>query len=239
MNGKEALKHYRTEKGYSVRRFAALLQVTPKTVYAYESQEVPLASMPTGRAVRTFSLLEVDLEDFFDSFYPYKEELANAIRLWQSKNPIELDFNVLKTRLNNRIMKAKERNVLSEKAFLKINNQFVKTFTVLEKKKDSTGNILESDYMKYVFPVCQLMRKATYQIQDNYLREGFLNSQYNLSEIADFCGISKRHFISVVNGEREISTLRIITVLKLCYVLKLDFKKFTQGIGVEENNQRK
>jgi len=239
MNGKEALKLYRTEKGYSVRRFAALLQVTPKTVYAYESQEVPLASMPTGRAVRTFSLLEADLEDFFDSFYPYKEELANAIRVWQNKNPIELDFVVLKTRLNNRIMKVKERNVLSEKEYLKINNQFVKTFAVLEKKKDKGGKILESDYMKYVFPICQLIRKETYQIQNEWLRKGFLNSQYNLSEIADLCGISKRHFLSVVSGEREISTLRILTVLKLCYVLNLDFKKFTQGIDAEGSNYRK
>ena len=239
MNGKKALKHYRTEKGYSVRRFAALLQITPKTVYAYESQEVPLASMPTERAIRTFSLLEIDVENFFDSFYPYKDSISREIQLWQQKNPKELDFNVLKTRLNNRIVKAKERKILTEKEYMRVYNQFSKTFATLEKKKDNAGKILESDYIKYVFPVCRLMKKATYQIQDTYLREGFLNSQYNLSEVADFCGISKRHFLSVVNGEREIGTLRILTVLKLCYVLELDFKKFTQGIGTEKGNQRK
>lgn len=228
MNGKEALKHYRNEKGYTIRQLAALLQVSPKTVYSYESKDVQVTSMPVSRAIVYFGLLGVDVEEYFDSFYPYKEELSAKVEKWHTDNLVELSYDKLKTRLTQRITKAKARQILSESLYEEIYTQCLSSFELLKGKTDSNGFISVVDHEKYIVPIYKRLKMETYLIEDAYFKDKFAEAPYNLSELAEICDINGVYLTYVVNGKRELHTMRIITMLKLCYVLQLDFKKLFQ-----------
>lgn len=228
MNGKEALKHYRNEKGYTIRQLAALLQVSPKTVYSYESKDVQVTSMPVSRAIVYFGLLGVDVEEYFDSFYPYKEELSAKVEKWHTDNLVELSYDKLKTRLTQRITKAKERQILSESLYEEIYTQCLSSFELLKGKTDSNGFISVVDHEKYIVPIYKRLKMETYLIEDAYFKDKFAEAPYNLSELAEICDINGVYLTYVVNGKRALHTMHIITMLKLCYVLQLDFKKLFQ-----------
>lgn len=230
MNGKEALKHYRNEKGYTIRQLAALLQVSPKTVYSYESKDVQVTSMPVSRAIVYFGLLGVDVEEYFDSFYPYKEELSAKVEKWHTDNLVELSYDKLKTRLTQRITKAKGRQILSESLYEEIYTQCLSSFELLKGKTDSNGFISVVDHEKYIVPIYKRLKMETYLIEDAYFKDKFAEAPYNLSELAEICDINGVYLTYVVNGKRELQTMRVITVLKLCYVLQLDFKRLFQKL---------
>ena len=72
MTGYEYIKQKRIEKGYTIRQFGKVVNITPRMISYYEAGEKPIEHISLNKMNKMFDVLEIDIEDFFDCYYPYK-----------------------------------------------------------------------------------------------------------------------------------------------------------------------
>lgn len=75
MNGSEALKQFRENKGYSIRGLAKEVGINFRNLTYYESGERDILVMPINTALKLFSIYDEDMEIYIDKYYPFKTEL--------------------------------------------------------------------------------------------------------------------------------------------------------------------
>jgi len=52
----------------------------------------------------------------------------------------------------------------------------------------------------------------------------FYQSGYKIKDVSKICGIASQNLNYYINGKYDYGSLHVDTALKLCYLLKLDFK---------------
>ena len=241
MNGQEALKHYRKLKGYSILQLALMLELSTRSISYYESGESPITSMPVSKAVEMFKLLDVNIENFFDEYYPYKKDVDGKIQLWREKHPRTLEVKVLKKRMYLRLAKIKERNNISTTRLELLYSDFNKTFDELVVEMDESGYITDTVYERVVIPLMYNVKVEMQKTPKDFIckriLEGVLKTEYSVKDIAGFCNITHQHLAWCMKGKNDIRKMHIGIVLELCYVLNLDFTEVFTDMYVVEKKQ--
>ena len=238
MNGQEALKYYRKLKGYSILQLAMMLELSARSITYYESGESPITSMPVSKAVEMFKLLDVNIEDFFDKYYPYKKDIDGKIQIWREKHPRILEVKVLKKRIYLRLAKIKERNNIPTTQLERLYSLFNKTFDELAMEMDEEGYIVDNVYESMVIPLMYNIKVEMQKMPKDFtckkILEAIIKTEYSVKDIAGFCNITHQHLAWCVKGKNDIRKMHIGIVLELCYVLKLDFMEVFTDVSVVE-----
>lgn len=234
MNGSEALKQFRENKGYSIRGLAKEAGINFRNLTYYESGERDILVMPINTALKLFSIYDEDMEIYIDRYYPFKTELDKKIALWRQNNPRITDYNVLKKKIYSQLAKLKERNRFDETELEKIMECYRNIFRTLEISEDEFGNISDELYEKYVLPfIGMIEEKKAEPFPDDYIAEKIVkaicNSGYKRNDISYLIGIDSHHLRGCIKGTFDFKKMQSGNVLKLCYLLDLDFKETFVG----------
>lgn len=240
MNGCEALKRYREEKKYSVRKFAVLAEISPRAVSYYECGGKDISCIPVSKAILYFGLLDIPIEAYFSQYFSYKDEIDLNLQKWKKENTTELRYSVLKKRIYSRLAKYKERNTIAPEILERITKQYETVFEKLATNTDTKGNISENDFKEFVLPLYYEIKAEMHPLPENKLcgqiLDGIYKTEFSVSDTAVICGVSYSHLWGCLTEIYDFKQLQIVTALKLCYLLKLDFIK-TFG-SVFENKQK-
>ena len=233
MTGNEYLKQKREEKKYTIRGFAKESGIAPRMVSYYESGEKQLSSIPIEKAIRLFSLLDIDIEEFFCIYYPYKKDLDKAVATWNEENKREYDVNSLKKRYYYRLMKIKERDSLALRDYECLYTIYKELFDKNIKECDSITN---DEYEKYILSLNYQIRLKLNPLPANVIAKKILDSLYHteylISDLSKFCGVSYDHLRGCLDGNYDISRMRVGLALSLCHILNVSFKDvFVQNIS--------
>lgn len=230
MTGYEYFKQKRIEKGYSVRQFGKVVDITPRMVSYYEAGEKPIEHIPLHKINKIFDLLEIDIVEFFDCYYPYKETVDHAVENWKLENPVEYDFQKTKKKIYARLAQIKGRGVVEESKLNRIYDMYENFFCHESRKYLICNTISEEDYNKFVNPILyQIKLDMSGGLPENNISrnimDAFYKSNYRMKDISKICGIAPQNLNYYINGKFDYGSLHTDTALKLCYLLKLDFKK--------------
>ena len=109
-----------------------------------------------------------------------------------------------------------------------------------EYRKHIIGDtISEVDYETFVSPILYQIKLnmsgelPAYEVSRNIVI-AFYKSGYEKKDVSKLCGIASQNLNYYINGKYEYGSLHTDTALKLCYLLKLDFK--TLFVSCEKNN---
>lgn len=225
MEGKDFLKKRREEKGFTVRQFAKEADVSPRLISYYEAGEKALDSIPLNKCIRMFRLLDYSVEDFYSRFFPYMQEIDEAVERWKKNNPLQYDYTVQKKRIYQRIAKIKERGSVDADILEQIHTMYDMFFG---DRCGSGSMISEEDYRRYIIPIHYQIKVAMKGLPAaptcRRVTEALYQTDYSKTDIEAICGISRQHLNSCITGTSDFGTMRIITVLKLCYLLGLNFE---------------
>ena len=227
MTGYEAFKKYREESGLSVREFASKIGIAPRSVSYYENGHLLCTQIPIYKAIAIFELFGVSIEEFYDSYYPYKKELDAMVQNWKNENPRELNYEIIKARLYSRLAKIKQRKSILPEELEHIYELYDNVFNQQVIYIDQNGCMTDTSYEEYVLPIFYEIKKAMTEVPENHanqiLLDSFFRKEYLYKDLVSFCDISKVRLLLLLNGEADFNKLHIITALKLCYVLDLKF----------------
>lgn len=234
MDGTEAFKKYRVNTGNTIRKFAALTRLSPRIITCYENGEKAINNIPVFKAIEIFDIFNADIEEYFDTYYPYKKALDEKTNRWKEENPHILEYEILKHRMYLRLAKIKKRKTVPEDVLDIVYDNFHKNFEILKLKIDANGNITEQDYLQYVIPINNMIKSGQNHLDteseiSNKIYHKLQKTEYSIPDVAAFCDISRQHLWRCVNGTFDFSKMRIDTALKLCYVLNMDFTEVFVG----------
>lgn len=226
MKGNEYIKEKRKSCHLSIRGFAMLCDIAPRMVSYYEKGESPLTSLPVSKAVRYFTVLDCDIEEFFFSFYPFKTELDGMLLSWTEAHPRCYTISVLKKKYYLRLAKIKERSCISVEEYNMLAQKYKNLF---ERVLINKSVLSDKEYDQYIIPFNRLIRKTLSVFSNDsgtiagQIEDAIYNTEYSFSDIGRFCGVTRLHLRGCLDGTYNMENIRIIFALKLCYVLGLDF----------------
>lgn len=229
MDGKDYFKKLRTDKGYSIRQFANIADISPRLVTYYESGGKQIGSMSVEKSILVFECLNCSIVDFFDQYYSFKPDMDNKISEWKEKNKREYKFSVLKKRIYLRLAKIKERDILDQDVLNELFFMYEDYFNGILSEKCADGYLTEELYEKYVQKIFYRLKLAMNPLPGNDIGDTILDAiyktDYSLSDVAKFCDITRQHLNRCITGNCSFALMHIDTALKLCYLLNLDFKR--------------
>ncbi|MBR2045003.1 MAG: helix-turn-helix transcriptional regulator, partial [Agathobacter sp.] len=117
MTGYEFFRNARESRGYSAKTFAILMEISASNMYEYERGNRSFEVIPVYKAIQMFDEIGISLEEFFDTYYPYKTEIDERIKIWRQDNPREYQYQILKQRFMTRFSKMKARKILPQEKF--------------------------------------------------------------------------------------------------------------------------
>ena len=223
MRGYETFKKRRQELGYSQRTFAERTDLPVQEIQVCERGRQPLTGVPTDKAIKMFSVLEISIPEFYDEYFPYKAEIIKKIEEWKISNPRIYGYDILKTRLYNRIHKIKKRLNLDETQFTELSESYQGIFESLLSSVGEDGQISNQAYIEYIIPFLHKLKwlqeddisdPISYQILD-----ALFYTEYSYTDLSNFCGVSIRHLRRCKNQDADFRKLNIEASLKICYVL--------------------
>ncbi|MCI8781783.1 MAG: hypothetical protein HFH70_14165 [Lachnospiraceae bacterium] len=133
------------------------------------------------------------------------------------------EYDVLKSRLYNRIHKIKKRMNLDETQFAELSKLYQGVFGDLLASVGKDGKISDQAYNEYIIPFLHELKwlqedeicdPISYQIID-----ALFYTEYSYSDLSNFCGVSIRHLRRCKNQDADFRKLNIGASLKICYVL--------------------
>lgn len=226
MTGHEFFRNARESRGYSAKTFAVLMEISPSNMYEYERGNRSFAVIPVYKAIRMFDEVGISLEEFFDVYYPYKDEIDKKMQLWKHDNPREYQYQILKQRLMTRFSKMKARKNLPQEKFDDLYYLFTEIFEVAKYHLDGAGNISETFYddkiMTLLYEIKKATQKASGNVVSDIIQDEIDKTEYVSSDIAKFIGMDVRYFYNTIRGRFDFQKFHVLTALKLCYVLNLD-----------------
>ena len=229
MTANDYFKKKRTEKEYSTKEFAELLEIPVSSIIKYESADFNFLNLSTGKVCHVFFPLDIDIPWFFNEYYNIYNICEDKIAVWKKENRIEDSIYSIKKKINNRILKIESRKSLPADKILIMKSLFEKNLHDL--CYISKGNvdkiITAEEYEKYIIPILYVIRKGKNTISNNNISDIIMDklyySRYSEVDLALFCGVSKEHVCRFLKDETKIKTLKISSFLILCYILGIDF----------------
>lgn len=235
MTGNEFIKNCRLQKGYSVRQFGKMADITPRMVSYYESGEKLLEHLPVYKCITMFRLLDIPVEEFFQKYYSIDTEVSKLVEKWRNEHPIDLDFNKLKKRIYARIAQIKSRGKVTADNLENIYDLYNDFFIQNPKNYIARQVITLADYEKYIIPIFYHIKSSMNIMPDEKIARTVLDalykSDYTISDICVLCGITVQHLNDYLYGKRDFSAIHVDTALKVCYVLGLDFEDLFGSCG--------
>lgn len=162
-----------------------------------------------------------------------------AIEKWRQDNPTEYDFQKVKKKIYARLAQIKGRGAIDPDK-LNLIYAMYENFFCNEYRKHIIGDtISEVDYETFVSPILyQIKLNMSGGLPANEVSRNiviaFYKSGYEKKDVSKLCGIASQNLNYYINGKYEYGSLHTDTALKLCYLLKLDFK--TLFASCEKNN---
>lgn len=226
MTGYEYIKQKRIEKGYTIRQFGKVVNIIPRMISYYEAGEKPIEHISLNKMNKMFDVLEIDIEDFFDCYYPYKHDMDLQIVKWRCDNPVECDFQIVKKKIYARLAQIKSRGTIEESKLKQIYDMYDDFFCNEQRK---FFPISTEEYNKFVNPILyQIKLNMSGGLPENDISRSimiaFYQSGYKIKDVSKICGITSQNLNYYINGKYDYGSLHVDTALKLCYLLKLDFK---------------
>ena len=235
MTGNEFIKNCRLQKGYSVRQFGKMADITPRMVSYYESGEKLLEHLPVYKCITMFRLLDISVVEFFHTYYSIDTEVNDAIEQWSNEHQIDLDFNNLKKRIYARIAQIKSRGKMTADDLQNIYDLYNDFFARNPKNYISGQCITLVDYEEYIIPIYYHIKASMNTWPDGKIARAILDAlyktNYSLSDICVLCGITVQRLNDYLNGKRDFSVIHVDTALKVCNVLNLDFEELFGSCG--------
>lgn len=232
MEGYEAFKALRSNTGLSIRKFAAISNVSPRILTYYESGEKSLLYMSVEKAICFFSILDTSIPNFFYTYYPIKDEVKSAMEKWDSQQKKETDRDKIRTRIKNRIYKMKERGALGDPAIKRIMSEYEKQMHMMLQELGDRRELTDEEYAQFISPVLHMIRKESQGNSENPVVNAIYNTEYSIHDVAEMIGISRQHLKANLN-RNELKKMHIGTTLKLCCIIGVDFDELFDRSEIE------
>ena len=83
--------------------------------------------------------------------------------------------------------------------------------------------ISEADYKTYILQLSYLIRKfQSSEEEQTVLYDAMLHTDFTITELAEILDLSRIHLRRVMLHKENLSKMKIIKYLKLCYILELE-----------------
>lgn len=224
MTGNEYLKKRREELGLSIRGFASICDLSPRVVTYYEAGEKQIGSVPVRKGLQMFHVLNLDLKEYFNTYFPCEEEIKDKIIIWHTEHSRVYDCAVLKKRFASRISKIKARSNLSLIDFDRIYMSYRDCF---ESDVSEVSILSDEQYEQYILPLDSQIREALSPLPENKISREILSAIYHtdfsIMDVAAICQVTRHHLGACLEGKYDIEQIRISLALRLCAALDLDF----------------
>lgn len=228
MTGNEFLKLRREECGYSIRKFADDIDVSPRTISYYESGEKRISAMSLNKCIYMFGRLGISICEFFDLYYPYKQSIDAEKERWTEQNPRIYNYGLLKKRLYLRMAQIKRRGRLREKELEEISALYDSFFKNPSCPYSDGDDISPADYEKYIRPIYYKIKAGMNGLPSGgtgrIITDALYKTDFSISDAAAICEITKQHLNMCINGNFDFGAMHVYTALKICYLLELDFE---------------
>lgn len=226
MTGNDFLKEKRESLGVSVQSISETCDMSPNIIYCYERGDRQISSIPVKKGIALFKLLDCDIEEFFDSFYPFRRELEAEYAEWKRKHPRIYDCKALKKRFTSRISKIKQRNNLTMYEFDRVYSAYR---NCIEKQLAGLNVLTDEQYDEFILPLNSLIRQSLSELPDNKISQdvllGIYGTDLSVGDVASLCHVTRQHLGACLDGRYDIEQIHLSLALRLCILLKLDFRK--------------
>lgn len=225
----QIFKERREATGLTVREFCEKVNISTGAFVEYQNGTKSLLCLPLGKAVRIFSVIDIDIEKFYDEYFPELwQETEKKLVKWRSEHPAELKLDKLRRRYRARIAKAKERKTLIDVEIDDLLRDFKKTFKELEMCVDDKGMISKTLYDEKILPLSYKMKQKLdgSEIENdvsNLINDAILKSEMTYAELGDIVDVTPRRLTMCKTSKEGYSSMKIGSVLKICYVLNIPF----------------
>lgn len=219
------------KSGYKINDLVLKTGVSKSSFIAYGSNPNSLLSMSYEHCVAIFKLLNISVENFYNTFFPYKSALNYEVCRWKEQHPIDYSFSSQKNKLRSRIMKRKSRESIAEEDFVYINELYDVFFNdknVIMHFKQGDDTLTQQQYQEYVVPILYNLKKSNKCILKGPMRviiEYLYRTEYSIKDISELSGINYETLVLYATGKRDFNKIHILTVLKICYILGIDFNE--------------
>lgn len=221
----EFFKYKREETGMSVRKFCEKVGISVASCVGYQNGTKSLLYISLEKAVQIFSVLDIDIEQFYEEFFPeLKEGITDKIKEWEIRHQPELAYVKLRSRYRNYIAKIKERKLLPTEVIEQLQQEYKEIFNELEMCADSNGNISESLYRESVvafsFKIKQRIenekiKNPVSKLVNDYL----LRKEMTYVDLAAIVDLHTDVLTKAKLSLKGYSSMNISSVLRICYAL--------------------
>lgn len=229
------LKQTRLNKGYTINQLSEITKIKPRSLNQYENGDNELYSL--NKCIVLFNALDLNVVEVYNDVFQYQEECDNNIKKWYEAHPRDYNYKSLKKHCYERIYHLKYHNIVSDNQYNKIlscyKNVFNNLSLCLEDRLLLTPAEYENEYLNFLYNVKHLMYYKELDRAYDIVLSAYLRSEFSSVTFGfipdDFINLinytNKPKFRKILSGELKLDNLSIVPVLKLCYVLELDFNK--------------
>ena len=223
MNASEEFKMLREKTGLTVREFCKKCDIGKTSYQLYSDGSNDLRDIRVETALQMFDIFGVDIEQFYDKHFHFKEEMDNAIHDWNMKHPRNYNYKDLKLKFVNRLSTMKKRLDPADKVLEEIKSYQIEVFKVV---KTADGLISEDDYQRYILDLSYRIRKLqTKREEQKPLYDAMLHTDYSITDLSDIMNLSRIHLRRIMIDTDHLAKMKIISYLRLCYVLNVNPQK--------------
>lgn len=227
------LKQTRLKKGISISQLSDITNIKPRSLSYYESGKRSPNSL--SKYVILFNALELDIVDVYENVTHFQEECDRQIAIWQKHHARVYNYKVLKKQCYDKISHLKYNRSISDEQYNKILFYYKELFDSLAAamidRACLTSEEYENDYISFMYNVKLLIYYNKIDNPLDTILKTYLASEFSsvtFSFLSDdfirIVGYSNPHkFRKILSGELDIENLSILSALKLCYILQLDF----------------
>lgn len=222
MEAFKEFKQLREKSGMTVREFCTDCNIGKTSYTLYSEGKSDLRDIRTETALKIFQVLNVDICSFYDKNFHYKAETDEIMKRWLLQHPRNYSYNDLKCKYRNRLATIKKRSDSKNASLQEIKNYQKEIFKdKLVAVED--GMISESDYKTYILQLSYLIRKfQSSEEEQTVLYDAMLHTDFTITELAEILDLSRIHLRRVMLHKENLSKMKIIKYLKLCYILELE-----------------
>lgn len=233
MQGNIAFNRYIKESGIPINELEQMTDTDINSLAAYRDGRYSLEDVSVKRISKIFSVLNIDIIEFFERYYPYQAEVRQAVEKWEAEHKGEKEFLQVKGKLYLRIYQYKSRKRFTGGDIEQLLELYKHNIEKWGEAISIDGKNEEDGYNKYAAPILfrikELLNPPPEDAQRKILHNALVHSNLTSStlinqDIARIIGVSRRHLTDIyTNSDIPLDSLKIKTALRLCELLKIDF----------------
>ena len=234
MESYQFIKEQRKALGLTVKEFCGKADISIGTFTECQNGTKSLLCLSFGKAVRMFSVFDIDIEKFYGDYFPeLRQEMIQKLEDWRTEHPVERNFNKLRSRYRSYIAKMKERKDISDMEIKGLLRDYNGTFRELEAYVNEKGEITEELYKEKIMPLAYSLKQRQDEsgIKNGFSRlidEAILKSGMTYAELGKIVGVTPRRLTSCKTSPEGYSGMRIDSVLKICHALNIPFDEIRE-----------